>query len=362
MANLVTTYQLIADILSFNSNPKALEAQLKDEKMNWDAMVTEGSKHLVLPTIYCRLNNKQLLNFLPKELETYLAEITSINRNRNEAIIRQAKELSQLLNAHHIDHVFLKGTALLVSGYYKDIAERMVGDIDILIAEHQINKAFDLVVENGYKPIASTLGTDFFDSKHLPRLTTTNNISALELHLKLFTTYKSEHLQPKDILEHKFSDGRLYLPCNRHLILHNIFNHQINDYGTYYNYLDFRSAYDTIVLIKQDETSNLKASKNKHIIKHFKLLGIFFSDLHQTMNISISNKNRFYLLKLKYRWINNVYVKSLKLLATFSMFMHRFYMFLFNSKYRTAILKDRKRVLALIKSKLLLKSKHNSLE
>ena len=111
MGNLAITYQHIANILSFEtSNPK-LEKDLSHPTFDWDAIVVEGSKHLVLPAIYCRLKAKQLLHVLPEELNTYLEGITSINRNRNESILKQVHSISQLLNEHHIDHVFLKGSA-----------------------------------------------------------------------------------------------------------------------------------------------------------------------------------------------------------------------------------------------------------
>ena len=44
-----------------------------------------------------------------------------------------------------IDHVFLKGTAMLASGYYEDIGERMVGDLDILIESSIIELALTII-------------------------------------------------------------------------------------------------------------------------------------------------------------------------------------------------------------------------
>ena len=86
MGNLAITYQHIADILSFKSSISKLEHTLTKPNFDWDAIVVEGSRHLVLPAIYCRLKAKNLLHTLPKELENYLEEITSINRNRNKKI------------------------------------------------------------------------------------------------------------------------------------------------------------------------------------------------------------------------------------------------------------------------------------
>ena len=46
--------------------------------------------------------------------------ITNLNRERNEKIIRQARELNTLLLANNIRPIFLKGTGNLLAGIYED--------------------------------------------------------------------------------------------------------------------------------------------------------------------------------------------------------------------------------------------------
>ena len=157
MANLVTTYQNIADILSYTSSRDYLENTLSNSSFNWDNIVIEGSKHLVLPAIYCRLKAKELTHLLPEELDTYLKEITMLNRNRNSEILSQTATLSELLKAHNIAHVFLKGAALISGNYYDDFAERMIGDIDILIPPNQLDLAFQLLKEHAFIDTATEL-------------------------------------------------------------------------------------------------------------------------------------------------------------------------------------------------------------
>ena len=52
---------------------------------------------------------------------------------------------------NNIDHVFLKGAALVSSIYKDSLGIRMVGDIDILINNDQILKAKSLMEDYGYK-------------------------------------------------------------------------------------------------------------------------------------------------------------------------------------------------------------------
>ena len=62
MSKIDETYQVIADILSFSATTNTLKLTLSESSMDWDALVVEGSKHLMLPAIYCRLKAKMLLD------------------------------------------------------------------------------------------------------------------------------------------------------------------------------------------------------------------------------------------------------------------------------------------------------------
>lgn len=349
MGNLATTYQNIADILSYTSSKDELEKILSHTEFNWDNIVIEGSKHLVLPAIYCRLKSKELIHILPEELDTYLKEITSLNKNRNNEILAQTRTLSELLIAHNIEHVFLKGAALISGGYYNNIAERMLGDIDILISNDQLDLAFQLLKNNSYYPIEQTLGDDFFEHKHLPRLKTDQYICAVELHRKLFISHKNIELNNSNILFSKQVINGIALPSSKHLLLHNVLNYQINDKGSLYNSISFRSAYDSVTI--QNKEGELKIKASKIIKKYFNILSIFFEDFQK----KYKNKNfttRFYTYKLKHIGFYKFWNKLLKLADFLWIIIGRIPHFIYNRNYRTAILKDRKRIFSYFRSVL----------
>ena len=87
---------LIADILSFNNNQEELTEHFNKTSIDWDAIVIIGSKHLMLPALYCNLKTKDLLQLIPEELQIYLEEITAINRGRNEILLKEANEISNI--------------------------------------------------------------------------------------------------------------------------------------------------------------------------------------------------------------------------------------------------------------------------
>ncbi|MEO1032028.1 MAG: nucleotidyltransferase family protein [Bacteroidota bacterium] len=348
MANLAITYQHIADILSFESSNTELEMTLSDPKFDWDNIVVEGSKHLVLPAIYCRLKSKKILHLLPDELNSYLKEITSLNRNRNLAIIEQVHLLTALFNTHNINHVFLKGAALLAGNFYEDIAERMIGDIDILIDEAQLDQAFKLLKKNGYFPIEQTLGHDFFEHKHLPRLRTNNNICAVELHKKLFVSFQDKELKNYNVRALKQIKKSINIPKLKHLLRHNILNFQINDRGQLYHSISFRSAYDSILLLR---ASNFEAltSKDKLLRNYMNIVGLFFKDI-KSLEPKTNFTTKFYMFKLKHIKFYKFWNRLLNIGYFLQIALGRLLYFFSNSSYRKAVLKDKKRIFRHFKS------------
>ncbi|REG89950.1 nucleotidyltransferase family protein [Winogradskyella sediminis] len=346
MNNSTSTFQHIAHILSFKTTHKQLELMLKAPSFNWEAIVKEASQHYIIPTIYCRLKAKHLLHLLPEDLISYLEYITDENRKRNTVILAQTEELSQLFQLHNIEHVFLKGAALLASGTYTDISERMIGDIDILVKPIHLKRAYKLLLQNEYKSRAMTLGADFFEHKHLPRLETTvtdTRIAAVEIHRKLFVSYKNHELEPESIFNEQRYQESIYLPSLKHLLMHNILNHQINDHGALYNNINFRSAYDTILLLQNYPQPN-KLYQYNIIKRYFNYIGLFFEEVGMLMDVKSNIYTHFYLFKLRHRKFQKNWNKLLRIGYYIPILSNRFWLFLSNKSYRKAIMTDKKRV------------------
>ncbi|RED47046.1 putative nucleotidyltransferase-like protein [Winogradskyella eximia] len=352
MNNLAITYQHIADILSFKTNDSQLEKTISNTAFDWEDIVREGSKHYVIPAIYCRLKAKKLLHKLPEDLLNYLELITSKNRQRNSIILIQIRSISQLFNLNHIDHVFLKGSALLASGCFEDNAERMLGDIDILVSPEQLKEAYQLLCDNGYYPSDQTLGHDFFEHKHLPRLKTKltdNRIAAVEVHRKLFTTHNDDTLNFEAIFNDRKQINTVYIPSKKHLLMHNILNFQINDYGALYNSISFRSTYDTIII--QRGYSGAKEWYKKKVYKnYFKYTSLFFEDIRVSTNVKINIFTNFYLFKLKHLKFYKNWNKLIGVMRFTPILLYRLWLFISNKTYRKAIITDRNRIFNHFKS------------
>ena len=353
MSKRFTTYQTIADILSFKTSNTSLEATLRTADVDWDAIVIHASRHLVIPTLYCRLKQRQLLHLLPEDLDLYLHDITSQNKKRNKFILKEVTVLSTLFKKHHIEHVFLKGAALLASGYYEDIAERMIGDIDILVATNQLDKAFQLVQQHSFKPLPLTFADKYFYHRHLPRLITNKYIAAVELHRELFNTYTKKEISNELLLKKKRIPNDVFVPSAQHLIVHNILNHEINDEGYRYNIINFRSVYDTLILNKnickvQPSRHVIKElCENKYVSNHFKKTNVLLNDFKN----EYSKQSKFFRFWLNNPRLNHIRIRFLKKSFFLQYIINRFFYILTNRNYGHDLWNNRYRIFSILKAK-----------
>ena len=240
-------------------NKEAIEKQLQSNNIDWDAVVKVSTAHYVFPALYCNLKRANFLHYLPEELVTYMEHITKSNRERNEQIIAQAKELNTLLLANNISPIFLKGTGNLLAGIYDDVAERMVGDIDFIFSKEDYPKAINLLRDFGYSEV--TKYEYYFPSdKHYRRLQKENNISAVEIHSEILgiEKYRKEFNYSVVKKDSQVIDGIRVLSDANKLNLSIIAN-QINDHGFEYKTMALRNAYDVFLLSKK---TNAKEAVN----------------------------------------------------------------------------------------------------
>ena len=134
-------------------NRKEIKVMLKTKEIDWDDVVKVSTTHYVFPTLYINLKRVNFLKYLPTDLVEYMRHLTDLNRERNIQILQQAQELNSLLLANNITPIFIKGTGNLLAGIYKDIAERMVGDIDFIFSEEDYPKAIDTLRNFGYSEV-----------------------------------------------------------------------------------------------------------------------------------------------------------------------------------------------------------------
>ena len=260
----------------------------------WDCLVQLGSSQLVLPAIYGALKRKKLIVHAPKDLVSYLQEITDLNQKRNMAIFKQIAFLSELFTRHQIDYVFLKGAALLILKPYNTLKARMIGDIDVLVAEKDLLRAQQFLIDEGFEAVSKNYDfTKNLDSaKHLKRIVHPNFIAAVEIHRKLLDLTLKNPILSSVILKEKLQNTNgFYTPSRKHLWQHAILNWQYNDSGAIWNNLAFRTIVDVLYLEPNDVADRLK--KAPKIIKRF----------YSLLSLYYDNYATYYPFdKLRYKW------------------------------------------------------------
>lgn len=235
-------------LTQFPERRKGIINQIKEGHINWKIIVKVSSGHMVLPAFYLNLKRADVLRFLPQDLVTYCEEITKQNRDRNTAIIEQVTQLNSLLSPHNISPVFLKGTAHLLEDLYEDIGERMVGDIDFLVAPHQVEQVANILIKSDYKSIDIYHKKEQKLSKHYPRMIHNNWITAVEIHRTIIQPPYKNDLGYHTIFENKLQIDNFFAPSYPHQAEYNILNVQINDSGFLYGKIMIRQMYDGYLL------------------------------------------------------------------------------------------------------------------
>ncbi len=285
-------------------NKKIVESLLKEDAIDWDNVVKVSTAHYVFPALFCNLKRADFLDYLPQDLMEYMQHITDLNRERNQQIIEQAKEINELLLSHNITPIFLKGTGNLLEGLYYDIAERMVGDIDFLVSDEEFKKSIEILKSNGY----SEFHKDRFDTtkfnRHYPKMIKENRIASIEVHYKMVSDKQFSFFNYNFISKSLKKQNNFFSLSDENKIIMTSINRLFNDLGKATMSFNLRSSYDLFIL--SQSTSPLNSIKkglhfqdlNLFLFSSYKVLGspksIDFIENQST--IAFYNKQIYFLL------------------------------------------------------------------
>lgn len=283
----------IAKSLSISVNDKNLEfvrEALKHQKINWGLFIKISTTQLILPALYCNYKRKNLLQFLPDDLASYMKKITRLNRERNLQIIEQMNQLNDLCSKNGVSLIFLKGASHLVQGLYDDLGERMVGDIDLLVSKDEYFKSIEIMFNDGYDILKNSYPLRP-DVRHYSRLVKNDLIAAVEIHKEILNeNYVKEfnfELIKKNIV---CKNGFYFLGFDDQKAL-SIFSNQINDHGFEYKNITLKNLYDFLMLNKNNYGTNFALRFNKlrtPIMFFIESVNYLFSDTYLITN---NNKN-----------------------------------------------------------------------
>ena len=225
--------------------------QIKSGIVNWGNVVRVASNHLVVPLLYVRLKDANLLSLLPDDLKVYLLEMYQLNSARNKLLLEEVQQLNKIFEQHNIQVIYLKGAAHLLKGLYKDIGERMIGDIDLLVNPKEMVYAASVLLAEGFKALSVYDSSLFTRTKHYPRLIHPTKYFAVEIHKDVIQKVEYRLLDFNAYDEWKVKTENFYIPSIEHLIIHNVLNTQLNDFGSLLSTLNLRQQYDLLLLSRE---------------------------------------------------------------------------------------------------------------
>jgi len=238
------------------------------DNINFEKLITLASGHLMLPALFFNIQKKKVTYLFPEDFIEYIKNIFEINKARNKILLSEAKELSELLYKNNIKHIFLKGTALLLSNVFEDIGERMVTDIDFIIQHKDAQKVEKVLEKNNYFTTA-TVDYGVMIPRHLVRRINKNKTIAIEPHLELIDpSYRIVFNSKKLISAFKDEAKSIKTPSKPFLFDHCIYALQISDQRIFNSHHSHRSIYD-IYKLDCKKSLTIKNIKKDIFIKHF---------------------------------------------------------------------------------------------
>ena len=293
--------------------------------INFEKLIIIASGHLMLPALFFNINKKNLSHLFPDDFIDYIKNIYSINKARNEILLSEAKELSQLLYKNNINHIFLKGSALILSNVFEDIGERMIGDIDFIILHKDKEKIKNLLYTKNYCGLFPDSLFTFFKPRHFPRVVQKNKTIAIEPHTELLSPGYRCIINSKELInDFKDETKTIKTPSKSFLFDHCIYNLQINDRGLFSSNHSHRSIYD-IYKINCKNSLTIKNIKKDIYTKHYFLTINKFEifDINITSSLLSSYFNK--LIMVGGNILRKIYIRFIQIVELFVNYKYRKY-------------------------------------
>jgi hypothetical protein len=171
-------------------NAQALpEFEWQDESA-WDGLLAMAAQHGMRPLLYRHLRAVYTATVPPPKLAR-LREFVRQNLRENMRMTGELMVLLRLFAARGVSVIPFKGPTLAGLAY-NDLGLREFGDLDLLIAKHDLMRAQELMLSQGYQP-EITLNADqsaiFANSCNVLAFTHSGKEITVELHWELSPKY-----------------------------------------------------------------------------------------------------------------------------------------------------------------------------
>jgi hypothetical protein len=140
---------------------------LLQERVDWEHLLRTAHRHGIAPLLYWHLDTTRL-DCVPESALARLRDHSRANGLRNLFLTRELLRILKEFKVHRIPAVPYKGPTLAAS-VYGNLALREFYDLDILVHQHDVPKAKEVLASIGYQAryrLTSTQEAAFLRSQH----------------------------------------------------------------------------------------------------------------------------------------------------------------------------------------------------
>ena len=169
--------------------------RLSDLCSDWDDLIESALKQKVAPLVFWALN-RDCPDAVPPETLAALRNRFRQNIKHNLLFAKELLRLLELFGLAGIQAIPFKGPALAWS-LYETPGLRFVSDLDLLVPQHDVSRALDLLTSNGYRRFGPSIGLRFFLDGGQLLLKHADGGFAVDLHWRVVAA----HFNPLDAAE-----------------------------------------------------------------------------------------------------------------------------------------------------------------
>ena len=190
-----STELVVVKILFRRSLPLNLSGIDNDELLSYSA------KNGVAALLYNTLTTENILSNVPEEIRSRLKNEYLRTLVQNTNLLNKAQDINAILTENGISPLFLKGI-LLAPFCYKDPALRPMSDIDLLVPEQDVYRAYDILLNKGAVR-ADEIEKDHPANHHMPMIIFKG--APVEVHRFLTPKESKYFIPPDDVFARKIN-------------------------------------------------------------------------------------------------------------------------------------------------------------
>jgi hypothetical protein len=124
---------------------------LTGRDLDWSGIIALANRHRVTPALWFNLRQKQLDDIVPAAIRSTMANIYTLNNQRNRVIKSEAVEALDRLATAHITPVLLKTVVNMFEASNAELGIWITRDIDLLVKQASLTQAASTLISAGYK-------------------------------------------------------------------------------------------------------------------------------------------------------------------------------------------------------------------